>query len=157
MRVAAGFKGFSSPLDRRDRRPLSHWLTESLVTKECEDLFGREGGERGSQLVEGLVNWLTSFEETLPISADKETPINVARLVGWLCPRSPSTTCVRSVMWNRARDRLEGGSKWRRRAKYNGTLLPCCGLIYTFKRRNTGRVTVLLLSVRSSRLNLCGT
>ena len=49
----------------------------------------REGRERGSQLVEGLVNWLTSFEETLPISADKETPINVARLVGWFVPAFP--------------------------------------------------------------------
>ena len=71
-----------------------HWLTESLVTKECDDLFlpseGRER-ERGSQLVEGLVNWLTSFEETLPISADKETPINV----GWLCPpASPIYVCA---------------------------------------------------------------
>ena len=41
---------------------------------------GREGRE-GSQSVEGLVNWLTSFEETLPISADKETPINVGTQV----------------------------------------------------------------------------
>lgn len=38
-------------------------------------------GREGSQLVEGLVNWLTSFEETLPISADKETPINVGTYV----------------------------------------------------------------------------
>ena len=115
------------------------------MTKECEDLFGREGRERGSQLVEGLVNWLTSFEETLPISADKETPINVARLVGWLCPRSPSTTCVRSVMWGRARDRLEGGSKWWRRAKLNKPLLPCCGLIYTKgeTQRESNRTTAL--------------
>ena len=90
MRVAAGFKGVPgrpSPLpwtEETGDHSLTgwlHWLTESLVTKECEDLFlPWEGRERGSQLVEGLVNWLTSFEETLPISADKETPINV----GWL-------------------------------------------------------------------------
>ena len=35
--------------------------------------------------MEGLVNWLTSFEETLPISADKETPINVGTYVEDTC------------------------------------------------------------------------
>ena len=73
------------------------------MTKECDDLFVRSffgRGREGSQLVEGLVNWLTSFEETLPISADKETPINVGNYV---------ELRVCSEMWGSGKYRLADG------------------------------------------------